>query len=137
MAALAAVILGPAFFSSRDDPTTAVAAPGEPASDPPRLAAELRAGNVVLEVAGEQARRAAQRLAREVGGDPTPELRAVGQAVLVRTPPGGAARECAREATTERCRLVTAYAHGRRLAAPADDPALRAFVEHWLGRGAR
>jgi hypothetical protein len=81
-----------------------------------------------------------QRLADQVAGGPaTPALRAAGQAVEVDAPTGfGQALEtCTDVATGKRitCPTITAYAQGRIFTATsATDPALRAFVEYWLGR---
>jgi hypothetical protein len=123
------VLLALWFFTSRDDATTSgprVAAPGVAWSGAPPHAADVARGNVVLVPADASAAAAAKALARAVGGTPTAELRAAGQAVLVDrpadAPPAGA---------------VVAYAAGRRLGvAAAADPRLRAFVEYWLGRAA-
>lgn len=110
-----------AFFSGRDDATLERAVPGVAA---PRLdGPQLRAGNVVLRYSDAADRPALQRLQDSVSGRPTPELVEAGQAVLVR---GGAPEG------------VVAEALGRRLVVLSpDDPQLVAFVEHWLGRGAR
>jgi hypothetical protein len=110
-----------AFFASRDDaPVQTEAAPGQPA--PGQTAPELRAGNVVLTYSSEADGAALRALAAALGGRPTVELRRAGQAVLVARRPGG----------------VAAHAWKRRLRVGSPrDPALRDFVEYWLGRGDR
>jgi hypothetical protein len=84
---------------------------------------------------------AARRLADEVAGPVTPALRAVGQAVLVDAPVPSTAEAtitCRDRADHDiPCPNVAAYARGRILTTTSTaDPALRAFVEYWLGRAA-
>jgi hypothetical protein len=68
---------------------------------------------------------AVRALARAIAGaDDSPALRAAGQAIRVTrpVPPSGDVN-------------IMAYARERvQTAARADDPALRAFLEYWLGR---
>ena len=125
---VAAVLGVLAFFNSRDDATIGEdgsSAPGQPAPEataPEATGDELRRGNVIL-LYGDRGDRAALRaLADDLAGPEEPALVDAGQAVIVR-----------RRAGT---RGVAAEAYKRRLEAPsAEDPQLRAFVEHWLGRG--
>jgi hypothetical protein len=140
--ALAAVVAVVTFFASRDQATTATAVPGEAGTDPPAYAADLRRGSIVLEVGTADERAGALALARDIAGAGAggAAARAAGQAVLVRVPPPGlgvSTPECTDdEGRALPCRFITAYAHGRHLRAfQAGDPALRAFVEYWLGRG--
>jgi hypothetical protein len=123
--ALAAVLAALWFFTARDDATTsappAAAAPGRPFGGPYPDAAAVRRGNVVLLAAPGQLR-GAQALAGDLAGPASPALRDAGQAVLVQPGPAPG---------------VDAYAAGRTLrAARADAPALREFIEYWLGRSA-
>lgn len=83
----------------------------------------LRAGNVILLV-GRERLKEARALARELtGGEATEALRASGQAVIVRPGLRGGGI------------VAVAWRH-RQCAERAGEPALAAFVEHWLGRGA-
>jgi hypothetical protein len=120
--ALAGVAVALWFFTANDDATTGgppVQAPGVAATVPSPFAADVRRGNVVLLV-GRGDLGPVRDFATQVAGPANRALRAAGQAVIV----VGDAR-----------RGLVAYAQDRRLAAPsADDPALRAFVEYWLGR---
>ena len=118
---IAGAIAFVAFFGSRDeaglDPT---AGPGEPA--PEQTSRTLRQGNVILTFSDPADRPALRALAEDIGGPPDPSLVHAGQSVLVQRDP---------EATG-----IAALAFRRRLrAGAADDPQLRAFVEHYLGRG--
>lgn len=79
-------------------------------------------GNVVLLYSDERLTAALRDLARATGGPATGELEAAGQAVLVVRQPG------------LRVPVVGLTAHRRLDATGPDDPRLRAFVEHWLGR---
>lgn len=110
-----------AFFAARDDATVARAqGPGAPRAAGAGPA--VRPGNVLLLYADPAAAGALRALAEEVAGPPSPALVAAGQAVVVRRQPGLGAPVRALSAT-------------RRLdSAGADDPALREFVEFWVGR---
>jgi hypothetical protein len=120
-----------------------VAVPGVAATVPPQYARDVRRGNVVLQVHSYDAG-AVRDFATEVAGPQDAALRAAGQAVVVvvEDPGIGIAEPdiaCTDQAgTTVPCgprAEVVAWAQGRRLAAAsADDPALRAFIEYWLGR---
>lgn len=112
------------MLSARDAATTrTTAGPGTvvPSQDG-RDGEALRAGNVIL-VAGPSREREARALARALAGsEATQALQAAGQAVIVRPGPDRGA--------------IVALAWRRELRAErADEPALAAFVEHWLGRG--
>jgi hypothetical protein len=125
--AIGVVALATLFFVSRDGSTTsspsATDGPGVAAVDPPALVSSLRRGNVVLEADAPLAKEA-RALAERLGGPDSPALREAGQAVRVVPVPADRSRGG-----------VVALASGRRLAAASvDDPALRDFVEFWLGR---
>jgi hypothetical protein len=116
--------------------------PGRPsARDSRAYAADLRRGNLVLTVADGRQLAAARRLAREVAGaDDNAALRAAGQAIRVvalgACGEAGCSSADVRDASGRPVR-VAAEAHGRTIAVPSvDDPALRAFLEYWLGRSA-
>jgi hypothetical protein len=108
------------FFSARDDSTIGGedgGAPGEPAA---ALTSEpLRRGNVIVRHSAPADGDVLRALADEFGPE---SLADQGQAVIVRRDPAAQG--------------VVAEAYKRQLrVASADDPQLRAFVEHWLGRG--
>jgi len=127
--AAAGAIAAVAFLNARDDAAvTAAPGPGEPLpAGARRYPAErgLAAGNVIVLHRASAGGTALRALAVEIAGPPSVDLRTAGQAVLVSTvdlDPGPP---------------IEARAAGRRQrAARADDPALRAFIEFWLGRGA-
>ena len=132
--AIASVVALVAFFNGRDDSTTSNAdAPGTPASTPAGIAPWLRAGDVVIEYPTTGAPRyrplvdlpALRQMAGDLTGwPPTRALRSAGQSIELRGVPG-------RDA-------IIAYAYRRTTrATQAADPALRQFVEYWLGRGAQ
>ena len=110
-----------AFFNSRDDSTISGRGDAVPGvADPGATRDELKRGNVVLHFDDPADAAPLRRLAREFG---PATLADAGQAVLVRRTPGTPG--------------VAAEAYKRRLEAPGpDDPALREFIDHWLGRGA-
>jgi hypothetical protein len=116
-----AAILGVlVFFSARDESTIGdeeTSAPGEPAASLTDEA--LRRGNVVLRFSTPADRDVLRALADEFGPE---TLADQGQAVLVRRD------------TTAQGVVAQAYRRQLRVRA-ADDPALREFVEYWLGRG--
>ena len=83
----------------------------------------LELGNVVVTYEGARPPRALETLRAEVAGPFDVELAAAGQAVLLVPHPAADG--------------ITALAWARRLRSQdAADPALRDFVEHWLGQGA-
>ena len=115
-------LIGIALFTqSRDESgITPAAGPGEAA--PEQTSRTLRQGNVILTYAEPTDEDAVRALAEEIGGPPDQALVHAGQAVIVRRDAGASG--------------VQALAFRRRLrAASADDPQLRRFVEHFLGRG--
>jgi hypothetical protein len=151
--ALAGLALAVWFFTAGDDATTGTpvaAVPGEASHATPPFAAEVRRGNVVIALQDRADRAAALRLALDVAGPDSPALRAAGQAVIVDAPPptpggteiqglGTSLVTCERDGKPARCPplAVIAYAQGRSVAvASVGDPALRSFVEYWLGRAA-
>lgn len=118
-----------AFFNDRDESTTSVAGAGPGTSVPTSGGGAdvfLRAGNVRIVVPGPGERRTVLAMAREVAGDPpdSAALRRSGQAIEVAL--GTGARD------------IGAFAYRRVLrTSDPSDPALREFVEYWLGRGAQ
>lgn len=113
-----------AFFNSRDDSTTGddrpPAAPGKAESAP--RGSLLAQGNVILRYSDTTFTPRLERLARDLGAPDSPELRAAGQAVILRTDPGsgGVVAQAARRTLT---------------VAEPSDPQLQAFIERWLGQG--
>jgi hypothetical protein len=132
------------FFTANDGATTSgppVAVPGVPHAGTTPLPDDVRRGNVVIALTDARDRAPAEALAREIAGAPTAELRSAGQAVLVDAAGGGtgvgqSVPECEGAAGGPApCPTVYAYAPDRAFStASLDDPALRAFVEYWLGR---
>ena len=117
-----AAILGVlAFFSSRDDSTIGGnddAAPGQAAPDV--RSPSLGRGNVVLRYSDPSFRAPLRDFAADFGPQ---SLHEQGQAVIVERDPSA--------------RGVLALAYKRRLQTSGPgDPALREFVEYWLGRRA-
>jgi hypothetical protein len=112
-----------AFFVSRDDatvPRTSQSGPG--VARPAGATPTVRPGNVVLLHSDERLTRDLRRLAERIAGPPDPALTAAGQAVLEQQRPNLSVP-------------VTAVTATRMLEASGpDDPALRAFIEYWLGR---
>jgi hypothetical protein len=122
--ALAGVVGLIAFFQSRDSgslDTDSRDAPGVRAPD--LTDRELAAGNVRLTYRESAQRQPLRDLAERIAGPADAALLEAGQSVLVQARPSGGGG-------------VVAEAWQRRLetADPAD-PALRAFIEYWLGRG--
>ncbi len=112
-----------AIVTSRDDSTvTPSGGPGiaRPAGATPTVAP----GNVVLVYSDERLTRRLRELAQDIGGPPDPALVAAGQAVTVLRRPD------------QRVAVQAVTATRRIEAAGPGDPALRRFVEYWLGRGA-
>jgi hypothetical protein len=109
-----------AYLNSRDDATlTSGRDAGRPRSPGARPA--VRPGNVLLLYADERQAPALRALRRELTGS-DPALVAAGQAVLVRRDPRLSAP------------VVALSARHRRAADAASEPAVRDFVEYWLGR---
>lgn len=123
--AVAGVIGLIAFFDSRDNSTTggqgSIPAPGVEA--PASGDALLERGNVVLTFSDPAFAPKLRTLASELGAPDTPELRAVGQAVVIRRAPkaGGV--------------VARGHRHSLTVASPAD-PQLQDFIERWLGQAA-
>ena len=82
----------------------------------------VKPGNVVLRYSDERLTRDLQVLAARIAGEPSPALVAAGQAVLVQREPN------------LRVPVVALTATRRLQAGGPRDPALRSFVEYWLGR---
>jgi hypothetical protein len=113
-----------ALLASRDDSTvTPAAGPGvlRPAGAQPKVAP----GNVMLLYSDERLTRRLRELATDIGGPADPALVAAGQAVVVRRQPG------------LRVPVVAVTATHRLESNDPGEPALRAFVEYWLGRERR
>ena len=121
VAAVIGIAVLVAVFAARDDATVAPSAgPGvaRPAGATPRVSA----GNVALLYSDERLTRGLRQLAVDTAGRADRSLVAAGQAVTVRRRPN--------------LRVpVVAVSTTRRLdASGPDDPALRGFIEYWLGR---
>jgi hypothetical protein len=115
-----------AFFNARDDAgvaTPSATGPGVPLSQLGGVQApSTREGNVVLLYSDAASRAPLQALAEDIAGPPSPELEQAGQAVLVRESPAADGI------------VAIAGDRGLRVSDPAD-PALRAFIEAYLGGG--
>jgi hypothetical protein len=110
-----------AFLSARDDATIGSDEPGVEA--PRETARTLARGNVVLDYGDPADAERLRALAIDFGASADPALEDAGAAVILDRRAG--------------VRGVVARAYRRRLeVGRADDPALREFVEFWLGRGA-
>jgi hypothetical protein len=123
--AVAGVIGLIAFFNSRDDSTTGGGQTGRPVPGEQTAAsgdALLKSGNVVVRFSDASFKPALAKLAGELGAPDSPDLRAVGQAVVLR-----------QDKTTAGVR-AEAYEH-KLVAANPSDPQLQAFIERWLGQG--
>jgi hypothetical protein len=88
-----------------------------------QLLSALQVGDVVIVYGGSRPPAGLEQLARSVAPPFSPELAAAGDAVILARRPGTAGV------------LALAWAHMLRVPR-ASDPALRGFVEFWLGRGA-
>jgi len=117
---VAGIVVAAAYLNSRDEATlTATERVGQlrsPGSEP-----AVRPGNVLLLYADTRQAPQLRALRRELGGS-DPALAAAGQAVLVRADDG------------LRVPIVALTARHRQDATTAKDPALRRFVDYWLGR---
>ena len=124
LVALAGTVGVIAFLQSRDDSQIGGSRTGPGVEAPAETSPRLRTGNVLLTFRNRADGAALRKLAEDVAGPPDPALEEAGQAVLVQRRP-------------QQDEPVVARAWQRRLSAPsASDPALRAFAEAWLGRGA-
>ena len=112
-----------AFFQSRDEPELSSGGGNTPGAQAPQETGErLRQGNIVLTYREAADAAALRRFAEDVAGPPDQELVEAGQAVIV-------------ERAKAQGERIVAHAYKRRLAAQsAEDPALREFVEAWLGQ---
>jgi uncharacterized membrane protein len=111
-----------AVVTSRDDSTVSPGG-GPGVARPAGAQPKVEAGNVVLLYSDERLTRRLRELAQDIAGPPDPALVAAGQAVtLLRRP-------------NQRVAVVAVTATRRLDAADPADPALRAFIEFWLGRG--
>jgi hypothetical protein len=112
-----------AFFNSRDSST----AGGERTQPDPGVASTvpgdslLEQGNVVLRYSDRTFTPALRKLASDLGAPDSPELRAAGQAVVLRLDPkaGGV--------------IADAFKHTLTVVKPSD-PRLQSFIERWLGQ---
>jgi hypothetical protein len=116
-----------AFFNARDDAgvaTPSSTGPGVPLSQLGGVQApETQAGNIVLLYSDAASRAPLEALAEDVAGPPSPELEQAGQAVLVR------------KAAAADGIVAIAGDRGLRVT-DAADPALRAFIDAYLGASA-
>jgi hypothetical protein len=111
-----------AFFVARDDATVPGGDDGPGSARTDGDTAVVAAGNVMLIHSDERLTRGLRELAAETAGSSDPALEAAGQAVLVRRRPNLDVP-------------VLALSSSHRLEARGpDDPALRRFIEYWLGR---
>lgn len=114
-----------AFFNARDESTTGgkgtQPAPGTTRTVPGDSLVER--GNVVLRYGDASLKPKLETLASDLGAPDSPELRAAGQAVVLR-----------RDATVAGI-VAEAFKHTVTVNDPAD-PQLQAFIERWLGQGA-
>jgi hypothetical protein len=122
--AVAGVIGLIAFFNGRDSSTTG-GQPGRPSPGEQTAASGdtlLKTGNVVLHFSDASFTPMLLKLSSELGAPDSPQLRQVGQAVVLRrdTSTGGV--------------LAEAYEH-KLVATNPSDPLLQAFIERWLGQG--
>ena len=131
--AVVAAVLGiagvAALLASRDDSTVVPGAgPGVARATAPTEpgvvgeAQKILPGNVVLFYSDERLTRGLRELARDIGGTPNAALLAAGQVVIVQRRPN------------QRVPVVALTATRRLEAGGPDDPALRDFIEYWLGR---
>ncbi len=121
VAAVIGVGIVAAVVVSRDD-STVTPADGPGAVRPADARPRVSAGNVVLLYSDERLTRGLRALATDIGGPPDAALVAAGQAVVVRRQPN------------LRVPVVAVTKRHRQDADGPADPALRAFVEYWLGR---
>ena len=120
LAAVAGVVGAIAFFTSRDKGSTSTRGSGAGVVDSAATGRLLRAGNVEIFYANPADGARLRALAGSLGASDTPQLRAAGQAVVLRLQTG-------RNGV-----LARAWRHSLR-ARSAADPRLQDFVETWLG----
>jgi hypothetical protein len=116
-----------AFFNARDDAgvaTPASTGPGVALSELGGVQApQTQAGNVVVLYSDDASRATLEALAEDIAGPSSPQVEQAGQAVLVR-------KSAAADGI-----VAIAGDRGLRVTDPAD-PALRAFIEAYLGASA-
>ncbi|MEY2515561.1 MAG: hypothetical protein QOJ89_2919 [bacterium] len=111
-----------AILNARDDSTIGADAAGPGVQRAAGARPVVAPGNVVLLYSDERLTSALRSLALDTGGPATPAVRAAGQAVIVR------------RMADLRVPVVALTSKRRLDAGGPDDPQLRAFIEHWLGR---
>jgi hypothetical protein len=121
VAAVVGIAVLVAVFAARDDATvTPSAGPG--VARPAESTALVADGNVALLYSDERLTRRLRELARDIAGPADTALVAAGQAVIVR-----------RRANLGVPVIAVSATHRLDASGP-DDPALRRFIEYWLGR---
>ena len=121
VAAVVGVAALSAIFAARDD-ATVTRSTGPGVARPAGSTALVKDGNVALLYSDERLTRRLNELAREIAGPADESLIAAGQAVIVR-----------RRANLGVPVIAVSATHRLNASGP-DDPALRAFIEYWLGR---
>jgi hypothetical protein len=110
-------------FAARDDATVSPSS-GPGVARPAEATPLVSGGNVALLYSDERLTRRLRELAVDLAGPADASLVAAGQAVIVRRRPN------------LRVPVVAVSATRRLDASGPDDPALRGFIEYWLGREA-
>jgi hypothetical protein len=121
VAAVVGVAVLVAVFAARDDATVAPSA-GPGVARPAEATPLVSDGNVALLYSDERLTRRLRELAREMAGPESAALVAAGQAIIVR-----------RRADLGVPVIAVSATHRLDASGP-DDPALRGFIEYWLGR---
>jgi hypothetical protein len=121
VAAVVGIAALAAGFAARDDATVAPSS-GPGVARPAGAAPLVSGGNVALLYSDERLTRRLRELALDIAGPADASLVAAGQAVIVR-----------RRANL-RVPVIAVSATRRLDASGPDDPALRGFIEYWLGR---
>jgi|1186.fasta_scaffold176269_2 hypothetical protein len=109
-------------FAARDDATVSPSS-GPGVARPADATALVSGGNVALLYSDERLTRRLRALADDIAGPADPSLVAAGQAIIVR-----------RRANLGGVPVIAVSATHRLDASGPDDPALRGFIEYWLGR---
>ena len=124
LVALAGTVGLIAFLQGRDEAEISGGGGREPGVEAPsETAATLQRGNVLLTYREAADAAALRGLAEDIAGAAEPALVDAGQAVIV-------------ERRADQGERIVGHAYRRRIAAQtAQDPALREFVEAWLGQG--
>jgi hypothetical protein len=110
-----------AVFAARDDATVSPSS-GPGVARPAEATPLVSGGNVALLYSDERLTRRLRTLASDIAGPANAPLVAAGQAIIVR-----------RRANL-RVPVIAVSATHRLDATGPDDPALRGFIEYWLGR---